>query len=162
MAVSSKVVTAGIAALVAVGAVGIIIQQNQLQAANASLAASNAQMQQTQAQLEASKADLAASNAQMQREVVAASMPELPVLVGFRPALLGRGKVARIENASGQDMAVRARVVDAASHQVREFTLNIDRGQIAEFGHAQGYAFEPGDEVTLSHDGYKAKTWTVR
>jgi len=140
MAVSSKVVTAGFAALVAVGAVGIIIQQNQLQASNS---------------------HLAASNEHLREEVAAASMRELPMLMGFRSALLGHGKVVRIENVSGEDMAVQAHVVDAASHQTRDFTWNIDRGRSAEFGHVEGYTFEPGDQVTLSHDGYKAKTWTV-
>jgi hypothetical protein len=90
-----------------------------------------------------------------------ASMPEIPVSVTVREALLGPGKVLRVQNLGGEDLAVRARIIDAASHHERDFTLRIDRGRSAEFGHLQGYAFEPGDRITLAHDGFKAKTWIV-
>jgi hypothetical protein len=132
--VVSKLVPIGIAAVIAVSTVGLIMQRNQLEA----------------------------SNTRMQQQLRDASMPELPVAVGFRGALLGPGRVVRVENLAGTDIAVQAQVIDAASHHERDFTWSINRGFTAEFGHAQGYAFEPGDQLTLAHDGFKSKTWIVR
>ena len=90
-----------------------------------------------------------------------ASTPEIPVSVGVREAPSGPGKVVRVQNLTHEDLAVQARIVDAASHRVHHFTWNIDRGHSTEFGHLEGYTFEPGDQITLAHDGFKSKTWII-
>jgi hypothetical protein len=66
-----------------------------------------------------------------------------------------------LRNLSGTGLAVKARIVDAATHQEHDFTIDVDPGRPTEFGYVQGYAFEPGDAVTLSHDGYKTVYWVV-
>jgi hypothetical protein len=90
-----------------------------------------------------------------------ASMPQLPVSLRVREAILGHGEVVRVQNFADFDLAVQARIVDAASHRVRNLTWNIDRGRSAEFGHLEGYTFEPGDQITLAHDRFKARTWIL-
>jgi hypothetical protein len=101
-----------------------------------------------------SRAQLQVQNAELQRQ---AALKNLPIGVGFRKAILGQGEVA----VSEAELAVKARIVDAATHQEHNFTIDIDPGRPTEFGYAQGYAFEPGDAVTLSHDGYKTVYWQV-
>jgi hypothetical protein len=105
-----------------------------------------------------SRAQLAAQNAELQRQ---AALKILPIGVGFRKAILGHGEVAVLRNLSAAGLAVNARIVDAATHQDHNFTIAIDPGRPTEFGYAQGYAFEPGDAVTISHDGYKTVYWVV-
>jgi hypothetical protein len=105
-----------------------------------------------------SRAQLQAQNAELQRQ---AGLKNLPIGVGFRKAMLGHGEVAVLRNLSGTGFAVKARIVDAATHQEHNFTIDVDPGRPTEFGYAQGYAFEPGDAVTLTRDGYKTVYWVV-
>jgi hypothetical protein len=105
-----------------------------------------------------SRAQLQAQNAELLRE---ATLKPLPIGVGFRQALLGHGEVAVLRNLSATGLAVKARIVDAATHQEHNFTIDVGPGRPTEFGYAQGYAFEPGDAVTLSLDGYKTVHWEV-
>jgi hypothetical protein len=105
-----------------------------------------------------SRAQLQAQNAELLRQ---AGLKTLPIGVGFRKAILGHGEVAVLRNLSATGLAVKARIVDAATHQEHNFTIDIEPGRPTEFGYVQGYAFEPGDAVTLSHDGYKTVYWEV-
>jgi hypothetical protein len=105
-----------------------------------------------------SRAQLQAQNAELQRQ---AALKNLPIGVGFRKAILGHGEIAVLRNLSATGLAVTARIVDAATHQEHNFTINVDPGRPTEFGYVQGYAFEPGDAVTLLHDGYKTVYWVV-
>jgi hypothetical protein len=105
-----------------------------------------------------SRAQLQAQNAELLRE---AALKSLPIGVGFRKAILGHGEIAVLRNLGGTGLALKARIVDAATHQEHNFTIDVDPGRPTEFGYAQGYAFEPGDAVTLSHDGYKTVYWVV-
>lgn len=105
-----------------------------------------------------SRAQLQAQNVELQRQ---ASLKNLPIGVGFRKAILGHGEVAVLRNLSSTGLAVKARIVDAATHQEHNFTIEVGPGRPVEFGYEQGYAFEPGDAVTLSRDGYKTVYWVV-
>jgi hypothetical protein len=105
-----------------------------------------------------SRAQLQAQNAELLRE---ATLKTLPIGVGFRKAILGHGEIAVLRNLSATGLAVKARIVDAATHQEHNFTIDVGPGRPTEFGYVQGYAFEPGDAVTLSHDGYKTVYWEV-
>jgi hypothetical protein len=137
----SKLVGLGLGAVIAIGAGGLIVQRNQLEA------------QTSQLQVE---------KAQLQHVVQQEALRELPVTVGFRKAIFANGKVAEIRSISNVGMAIDATITDAASHQERHFTVNIDPGRMAEFGRNQGYTFEPGDKLVLSHDGYKSMFWIVQ
>ena len=105
-----------------------------------------------------SRAQLQAQNAELERQ---AALKILPIGVGFRMAILGHGEVAVLRNLSATGLAVKAHIVDAATHQEHNFTIEVGPGRPTEFGYVQGYAFEPGDAVTLSSDGYKTVYWEV-
>jgi hypothetical protein len=94
-------------------------------------------------------AQLKATNTQL-------SMPELPVSVSFHRALLGgKSYVAEFGSHGSNDMAVAVEWVDAATHSRRTFRIDVGPGRPTPRGHLEGFDFEPGDMLTLSHDGFK-------
>jgi hypothetical protein len=82
-------------------------------------------------------------------------MPELPVAVSFRQSVLGHGKVAVFSNRAPVDMAIVVGIVDAATHGQHAFRINVNAGRVTQFGANEGYTFEPGDRMVMTHDGYK-------
>jgi hypothetical protein len=92
---------------------------------------------------------LKAANAQL-------SMAELPVSVSFHRALLGgKSYVAEFGSHGASDMAVAVEWVDGSTHNRRSFRVDVGPGRPTPLGHLQGYDFEPGDMLTMSHDGFK-------
>jgi hypothetical protein len=63
--------------------------------------------------------------------------------------------VAEFKSRAPTDMAVIVDVVDAASHSHRSYRVTVGPGRPTPLGHIQGYAFEPGDMLTVMHEGYK-------
>ena len=157
----STIVAVAVGLVIAGAAAGLIFQQREVEAQNAELRTTNAQIQQTGAQIQHDNTQLQQLVLQDNAQLEKASLPQLPVAVGFRKALLGPGKVARIESVAGKGLAVHARVIDAVAHHEHDFNINVDAGRFAELGHNQGYTFEAGDRLTLEHDGYKSMTWVV-
>jgi outer membrane murein-binding lipoprotein Lpp len=130
-------------------AAGLTAERDQLKAMVAQL---NAQVD----QLQAATQQLSAANA---REAT----PELPVSVYFRRALLGgRSYVAEFSNRGTAAMAVAVDVVDSATHNHHTFQVDVAPGRPTPYGHFQGCEFEPGDTLTLSHDGFKPVSAQVR
>jgi hypothetical protein len=104
-------------------------------------------------QLHAEVQTLKANNAYL-------TLPELPISVGFHHALVGHSMVADIR--SHADMTVALDVVDVASHGHRNYRLNIGPGLGTHVGPLEHVTFEPGDILTLTHDGYKPLIAQVR
>ncbi len=147
---SSLRVVLAIAVVIAGGALAYYdVQLNHSRDSVASLTAERDQLTATVAQLSAVNAHEA--------------MPELPTSVSFHRALLGgRSYVAEFGSHGATDMAIAVEWVDAATHNHRNFRVDIQPGRPTPLGHIQGYDFEPGDELTMSHDGYKPVTAEVR
>lgn len=59
-------------------------------------------------------------------------------------------------------MTVVVEWMDGASHNHRNFRVDVAPGRATPFGHLQGYDFEPGDTLTMTHDGFKPVTAQVR
>jgi septal ring factor EnvC (AmiA/AmiB activator) len=130
--------------------------ETERQAAQIASATSDRDQLKNQAQQLAARANaLAADNAKEQQDIQRASMPELPVSVTFRSSVLGHGKVAIFSNRSKADMAIVVGIVDAATHGQHAYRLNVNAGRVTQFGANEGYAFEPGDRMLLTHDGFK-------
>jgi len=154
------------------------MQLNQAQSNAASVTAERDQLKANVSQLNAkaedldakvqqlNKADqqLTAANASAEQEVRRESMPELPVSVYFHKALLGgKSYVAEFTSHGSGDMAVAVEWTDGATHNQRKFRVDVAPGRRpTPVGHLQGYDFEPGDMLTLSHDGFKPVSAQVR
>lgn len=90
-------------------------------------------------------------------KIQAASLPEVPVAVSFRKAMLGSGSVAVIKNTSAQPVAVTITTARPNDNQQRRFRLVIDGQQFKEIGHAEGWAFVRGDVLQVSLANHKPK-----
>ena len=105
---------------------------------------------------ELARDQLAAQVAQLKVANAAESMPELPMTVSFHHALLGHSMVADFHNHASTDMAVVVDVTDSATRSHRQFEIGVGPGRGGvHMGPLERMRFEPGDVLTLTHDGYK-------
>jgi hypothetical protein len=110
---------------------------------------------QIQRDLSQANAEILAAQVQAPQQVGQASLPELPVTVGFRMSMLGDGMVAEFVSHIAGGVAVEADVDASATHQTRAFIIDLSPERRVEIGRYQGYAFAPGDVITLKHAGFK-------
>ena len=101
-------------------------------------------------------------------EVVAKEVPpptapaDLPVQVAFRKSLFaGKGLVAQFRGPIGTNMKIAARFSRPATQESKLFQLFLRASEIEEFGHLQGWAFQPGDKIELTVEGYAPLDVTV-
>lgn len=82
-------------------------------------------------------------------------LPELPIEVGYREALLGSGLVGEFKNTSNKHLSVRVTMENPTMNSKKTVRLDIAPNELREIGHMEGWAFASGDVITISHDGYK-------
>jgi hypothetical protein len=114
---------------------------------------------QTQHELELIRSQLDLREADI--ETVAAVKPALPVVVGFRSSMLGKGLVAVIENTSDRYLNVTLSVRSPTQSTARRFSVELEPRSNTHFGHLEGWRFASGDEVGLFNDEFKALRLTV-
>jgi hypothetical protein len=85
-----------------------------------------------------------------------AMQPELPVRVSFRPAWMGQGMVATLRNEATRPLSLMVEVVDSRAHRSKSFALDINPGNSAEIGHAQGWLVTSGQSVKVAATGYRS------
>jgi hypothetical protein len=78
----------------------------------------------------------------------------LPISISYREALLGNGKVLTLINKSQQPFTTKAMFYSPSSGAGKTFTIQLAAGETQEFGHLEGWAFESGDEIQLTAEGY--------
>ena len=89
-------------------------------------------------------------------EAVVAAKPPLPVVVGFRSSMLGRGLVAVIENTSDRYLPVVLTVRNPTLSTSKRFKLELAPRSSTNFGHLEGWQFASGDELGLLNDEFAA------
>lgn len=112
-------------------------------------------------EIEQLKARLSYKETDVQAVAAAAAKPALPVVIGFRSSILGKGLVAEIENTSDRPLAVILAVRNPTLSTARRFKLDLEPGSRTDFGHLEGWQFASGDEVGVFNDGFRALTVTV-
>ena len=105
-------------------------------------------------EVEQLKAQLAYKESDYQ--ATATAKPALPVVVGFRSSMLGRGLVAVIENTSDRYLPVVLTVRNPTQSTAKRFNLELDPKSSTHFGHLEGWQFASGDEVGLLNDEFGA------
>ncbi|MBI3432664.1 MAG: hypothetical protein HY018_10695 [Hydrogenophilales bacterium] len=110
-------------------------------------------------EIEQLKAQLTYKESDVQKTTVA--KPALPVVVGFRSSLLGKGLVAEIENTSDRYLTVILAVRNPTLSTARRFKLDLEPKSRTDFGHLEGWQFASGDEVGLFNDDFGALKITV-
>ena len=111
-------------------------------------------------EIEQLKAQLAYKETDAQTAAIAAK-PALPVVVGFRSSILGKGLVAVIENTSDRYLTVTLAVRNPTLSRASRFKLDLEPKSSTDFGHLEGWQFESGDEVGLFNDAFGALKVTV-
>lgn len=110
-------------------------------------------------EIEQLKAQLAYKETDYQ--AVAAAKPALPVVVGFRSSMLGKGLVAVIENTSDRFLTVSLAVRKPTQSNFKRFEIELEPRANTHFGHLEGWQFASGDEVGLSNDEFGTLRLTV-
>ena len=133
------------------------VQLNRSQDKAAAVTAERDQAAATVTQLNAKVGELQATTEQLSAANARETMPELPVSVSFHKALLGgRSYVADFGSHGSADMRVAVDWVNSATHSHRSFHVDVAPGRRSPpLGHLQGFDFEPGDTLTMTHDGFK-------
>ncbi|HMM46531.1 MAG TPA: hypothetical protein PKC12_00940 [Thiobacillaceae bacterium] len=103
-------------------------------------------------EVEQLKAQLAFKESDYQAAV--AAKPPLPVVVGFRSSMLGRGLVAVIENTSDRYLPVVLTVRNPTLSTSKRFQLELAPRSSTHFGHLEGWPFASGDEVGVLNDEF--------
>lgn len=94
--------------------------------------------------------------------LAAASLPEATVTVGFRPAMLGSGFVARITNTSGISTPFSIEINRSSTGNSRNYERVLNGGSFIEIGHREGWAFVSGDSITINQPNHKPKAVTLQ
>ncbi|OYY80129.1 MAG: hypothetical protein B7X91_05300 [Hydrogenophilales bacterium 17-64-11] len=110
-------------------------------------------------EIEQLKAQLAYKETDIQ--TAATAKPALPVVIGFRSSMLGKGLVAVIENTSDRYLTVVLAVRNPTLSLARRFELKLEPRSSTDFGHMEGWQFASGDEVGLFNDEFGALKLTV-
>jgi hypothetical protein len=118
------------------------------------------QLTESQREIEQLKAQLAYKETDVQA-AAAAAKPALPVVVGFRSSMLGKGLVALIENTSDRYLTVVLAVRNPTLSTAKRFKLELGPKSSTDFGHLEGWQFASGDEVGLFNDEFGALRITV-
>ena len=114
----------------------------------------------SQREIEQLKAQLAYKETDVQA-AAAAAKPALPLVVGFRSSMLGKGLVALIENTSDRYLTVVLAVRNPTLSTAKRFKLELEPKSSTDFGHLEGWQFASGDEVGLFNDEFGALRITV-
>lgn len=82
------------------------------------------------------------------------SKPAMPIEVKYRKALLADGLVGIFKNTSNRQLAVVATFTNPTLKITKSFRLDLSPGGTKEIGHMEGWNFESGDTITLTHNDY--------
>lgn len=129
------------------------------QLGSAEIQATNELQQLAEAQQQVSAEQQRFQNTQAQ--LAAESRPDLPVILSFRPALLGQGKVAVLQNTSDAAVEVDVNVSSAATGMHKRFHGVINGRGNVQIGRQQGWQFAPGQVVTIVNGRYRPIVRTV-
>ncbi len=83
------------------------------------------------------------------------NLPQMPIEVKYRPALLGPGLVVAINNTSDRHLSILATFKNPSVNQEKSFRVDVPPRGKTELGHREGWTFASGDQIELSHNDYK-------
>ena len=86
------------------------------------------------------------------------SKPDLPVRILQRESLVKEGLVAQFHNESGRRLVVDVVLEDKGNQNRKAGALVLEANGMAELGWAEGWKFDKGDKITISHKDYRIST----
>ena len=85
----------------------------------------------------------------------------IPVVVTLRDSLVGEGKVAVFSNQSPNRLTVSLVLENSAKRDRTAANLDLDPNGTAEVGWMEGWTFESGETIEVSHPSYATKRLRV-
>jgi len=82
--------------------------------------------------------------------------PNMPVKVVTRDSLVGEGLVAQFHNELPNKLVVKIILEDKNQGNKRSGNLILQGNSMREIGWAEGWKFESGDPIKITHSGYKS------
>jgi hypothetical protein len=162
---SGSKIIAGVAIVLALALAAFTFSEyNTAKDLTVQLNAATVDSQKLREQLAAAMADAQQAHTQAsseQRLLVKEARPDLPITMGFRPSLLGNGKVAVMQNISNDEIEVTLDVVSPATGLSFHRALVIEPHRVQQIGKAEGWEFATGQQVRLNNPRYRPAGWTV-
>lgn len=87
-----------------------------------------------------------------------ARLPEMPLELTYREAMMGPGLVISLKNRSSRNLSVIATFTNPTLNQEKNFRIDFSAKGVTEFGHIEGWAFASGDKIIIAHIDYKPLT----
>ena len=88
--------------------------------------------------------------------------PAMPIEVQYRPSMFGNGYVAMLKNTSDGEFTyqveLRSTNLDAPK---KSMPITIPAGSSTEIGWAEGWKFERGDTITVTHADYASGIYSI-
>jgi len=84
------------------------------------------------------------------------SLPQLPIEVEFRGALLGNGLVLRVKNTSNEIITTLVSLKNPTMQQESSYRLDIPAHGFSEIGHLEGWVLAHGDIIKIYNEAYKS------
>ena len=84
--------------------------------------------------------------------------PPVPVVVSLRDSLVGEGKVAIFSNQSANRLTIEVLMENKRKNERLQRNLDLGPNGTAEIGWMEGWTFESGETITISHPNYRSKT----
>ena len=114
-------------------------------------------------QKEVALAEAARYASAMERRVqlLVQNKPFLPIRMTMANHILGQSKAIILKNMQIVPLSVAARFVDSVARRETTMLLEFGPGESLEIGPDQGWAFSPGQEITLVNESYSIKRLRV-
>lgn len=87
--------------------------------------------------------------------IFAADLPDMPVKVTYRKAVLDAGYVFQFHNISEVALPIKVTLENPQTKTLQIFRLNIDPFKQKEIGSLEGWTAMPGDLITVENSDYK-------
>ena len=115
------------------------------------------QVHATEVQASAEQLQLLTTEAKLAAE----TRPDLPVNLSFRKALMSAGLVGVFRNTSGKELEFTLDLESPATGQLVRKAVVLNSNRAVEIGAQQGWAFAPGQRITLNDPAYRPLQFTV-
>ena len=85
--------------------------------------------------------------------------PGLPVELSVREAFLSSSLVVKFQSKAAEALTLSATFQNP--NQKKSAQINLTPKKNKEYGFLQGWGFQPGDKIELTHPDYKTLTYTI-
>jgi len=87
--------------------------------------------------------------------------PTVPVVISYRSSAWGKGKVAIFSNQTASRLTVTVNLTSASGKEPVSGVLDLDPNGKREIGWMEGWKFESGDRVEVTHPDYSSTSGTI-